>query len=209
MKINSQPSPHSSLLPLGNPKKLTIHTISQSLTLSNFFYKTPGKFKIGHNIGKVEIYENKFSTFSPFLPPTPGWSLKIWLFTQLHNLWPCLTFSTRQGVLWKKLHIVKVKLCEQSNIWGLPRGRRKKWGWGWKFISIDSQPYLCCSQYLNSLCVLWKKLHMSKDCEIMWIVKLLRATQGQEEQMGMGLRIHFHRSHPTYAVANLNLPGVL
>ena len=53
-------------------KYLTIHTISQSLTLSNFFYKTHGKFEIGHNISKVEIYENKFSTFSPFLPPTPG-----------------------------------------------------------------------------------------------------------------------------------------
>ena len=72
MKLNSQTSPHSSLLPLGNPKKLTIHTISQSLTLSNFFYKTPGKFKIGHSIGKVEIYENKFSTIFPFLSPTPG-----------------------------------------------------------------------------------------------------------------------------------------
>ena len=69
-------------------KNLTIHTISQSLTLSNFFCKTPGKFKIGHNIGKVEIYENKFSTLTPFLPPTPGWPLKIWLVTQWHNLSP-------------------------------------------------------------------------------------------------------------------------
>ena len=124
MKINSQPSPHSSLLPMGNPKKidysdnftifdpvqlfphdiwqvqiwsqhrqgwalskkihnpfsicpshpwvalknLTIHTITQSLTLSNFFHKTPGEFKIGHSIGKVEIYENKFSTLSSFVP---------------------------------------------------------------------------------------------------------------------------------------------
>ena len=65
-------SPHSSLLPLGNPKKLTIHTISQSFTLSNFFYKTPGKFKIGHNIGRDEIYENKFSTPFPFVPLAPG-----------------------------------------------------------------------------------------------------------------------------------------
>ena len=31
-----------------------------------------------------------------------------------------------------------------------------------------------------------EKLHMVKDCAIVWIVKLLRATQGQEEQMGMG-----------------------
>ena len=46
--------------------------MAQSFTLSNFFHKTPGKFKIGHSIGKVEIYEIKFSTFSPFLPPTPG-----------------------------------------------------------------------------------------------------------------------------------------
>ena len=76
-------------------KNLTIHTISQSLTLSNFFYKTPVKFKIGHNIGKVEIYDNKFSTLTPFLLPTPGWPLKIWLVTQWHNLSPCLTFSTR------------------------------------------------------------------------------------------------------------------
>ena len=40
--------------------------------MSNFFHKTSGEFKIGHNIGKVEIYENKFSTPSPFVPSTPG-----------------------------------------------------------------------------------------------------------------------------------------
>ena len=72
MKIYSQPRSHLSLLPLGSPKNLTIHTITQSLTLSNFFHKTPDEFKIGHNIGEVEIYENKFSNFSLFLPPTPG-----------------------------------------------------------------------------------------------------------------------------------------
>ena len=79
MKWNSQPSPHSSLLPLGNPKKLTIHTISQSLTLSNFFYKTPvlaGKFKIGNSIGKVEIYENKFLNLLPIPPSYPWVALK-------------------------------------------------------------------------------------------------------------------------------------
>ena len=76
MKINSQPSPIRPSYPWVTLENLTIHTISQSLTLSNFFYKTPGKFEIGHNIGKVEIYENKFSTFSPFLPSHPYVALK-------------------------------------------------------------------------------------------------------------------------------------
>ena len=73
MKINSQPSPYSSLLPLGNPKKIDYsHNFTIFDPVQLFLYKTPGKFKFGHNIGKVEIYENKFSTLSPFLPPTPG-----------------------------------------------------------------------------------------------------------------------------------------
>ena len=46
--------------------------MAQSFTLYNFFHKTPGEFKFGHNIGRIEIYENKFSTLSPFIPPTPG-----------------------------------------------------------------------------------------------------------------------------------------
>ena len=46
--------------------------MAQSFTLSNFFHKTPGEFKFGHNIGRIEIYENKFSTPFPFVPPTPG-----------------------------------------------------------------------------------------------------------------------------------------
>ena len=57
---------------MGNPEKFDYSHNFTILTLFNFFHKTPGKFKIGHNIGEVEIYENKFSTFSPFLPPTPG-----------------------------------------------------------------------------------------------------------------------------------------
>ena len=72
MKINSQPSLHLSLYPWVTLKNLTIHTISQSFTLSNFFYKTPGKFKIGHNIGRIEIYENKFSNPFLFVPLAPG-----------------------------------------------------------------------------------------------------------------------------------------
>ena len=69
--------------------------MAQSFTLSNYFHKTPGEFKFGHNIGRIEIYEIKLSTLTPFLPPTPGWPLKIWLSTQWHNLSPSLTFSTR------------------------------------------------------------------------------------------------------------------
>ena len=34
-------------------KNLTIHTITPSLTLFNFFHKTYGEFKFGHNIGRV------------------------------------------------------------------------------------------------------------------------------------------------------------
>ena len=47
---------------------------------------------------------------------------------------------------------------------------------------------------LNTPGVLWKKLDMVKDCETVWMVKFLRATQGQEGRMGRGLRIYFHRS---------------
>ena len=50
-------------------ENVTIHTMAQFFTLSNFFQKTPGEFKFGHNIGRVEIYENKFSTLTPFVPP--------------------------------------------------------------------------------------------------------------------------------------------
>ena len=70
-KIDKPPS--STLpLPVGSPQKVTIYTITQSLTLSNFFPKSPdGEFKFGHNIGKIEIYENKFSTPSSFVPSAP------------------------------------------------------------------------------------------------------------------------------------------
>ena len=37
-------------------KNLTIHTNTQFLTLSNFFHKSSGEFKFGHNIGRVELY---------------------------------------------------------------------------------------------------------------------------------------------------------
>ena len=40
--------------------------------MSNFSHKISAEFKFGHNIGKVDIHENKFSTLSPFFPPTPG-----------------------------------------------------------------------------------------------------------------------------------------
>ena len=53
-------------------KNLTIRTMARSFTLSNFFHKTHGEFKFYHNIGRVEIYENKFSTPFPFVPSTPG-----------------------------------------------------------------------------------------------------------------------------------------
>ena len=46
--------------------------MAKSFTLSNFFYETPGEFKFGHNIDRVEIYENIFSTPFPFVPSTPG-----------------------------------------------------------------------------------------------------------------------------------------
>ena len=46
--------------------------MAQSFTLSNFSHKTPGELKFGHNIGRIEIYENKFSTLTPFVPSTPG-----------------------------------------------------------------------------------------------------------------------------------------
>ena len=69
-KKNSQPSSICPSHPWVAHKNLTIHSITQSLTLSNFFHKTHGKFKFGHNIGKFEIYENIFSTPSPSVPCT-------------------------------------------------------------------------------------------------------------------------------------------
>ena len=36
----------------------------------NFFHKTDGKFKFGHNIGRVELYQkNPQPLFHLFLPP--------------------------------------------------------------------------------------------------------------------------------------------
>ena len=48
---------------------LTIHTIAQSLTLVNFFHKTHGKFKFSHNIARVKVYQNNFTT--PNFAPDP------------------------------------------------------------------------------------------------------------------------------------------
>ena len=70
-------------------KNLTIHTITKSLKLSNFFHKTPGEFKFSHNIGKVEVYENKFSPL-PVCPSCPWVALK-----NSQSLWPYPTFYTR------------------------------------------------------------------------------------------------------------------
>ena len=40
-----------------------------------------------------------------------------------------------------------LKLCEKSNISGLPRGRRDGWeGPGLRIYFRRSQPYLCCGQ---------------------------------------------------------------
>ena len=69
-KKNQQISPLALPLLVGSPQNMTIYTISQSLTLSNFFHKTPGKFKFSHNIGRVELYPKKFTTFFHLsLPP--------------------------------------------------------------------------------------------------------------------------------------------
>ena len=193
MKINSQPSPHSSLLPMGNPKKidysdnftifdpvqlfphdiwqvqiwsqhrqgwalskkihnpfsicpshpwvalknLTIHTITQSLTLSNFFNKSPGEFKFGHNIGRVELYQkNSQPLFYLSLPPL-GSPQKFdyshnYIIFEVVQLFPQVTWrvqiwirqvSCRKFWTWSKI----LKLCKKSNFLVLPRGRRDEW----------------------------------------------------------------------------------
>ena len=53
---------------MGSPKNVTIHTMAQFFTMSNFFHKTPGEFKFGHNIGRVEIYEKNLNPHP--IPPS-------------------------------------------------------------------------------------------------------------------------------------------
>ena len=60
-------------------KNLTIHTITQSLALFNFFHKTSREFKFGHNIGRVELYKKK-TIHNPFCFSHPWVALKIWPF---------------------------------------------------------------------------------------------------------------------------------
>ena len=62
---------------------------------------------------------------------------KIWLFTQFHNLWPCIQHflqETWRNQSWTASKIMK--LCKKSNFWVLPRDRRDEWGGGWEFIFI-------------------------------------------------------------------------
>ena len=75
MKINSQLLPIRHSHPWVALKNLTFHTIYNLWPVQLFPKDTcmaTGEFKIGLNKGKIEIYENKFSTPSPFVPPAPG-----------------------------------------------------------------------------------------------------------------------------------------
>ena len=72
MKLNSQPSTHSSLLPMGNPKKIDY---SHNFTIFDpvqLFLQDTWQVQNFHNTGRDEIYENKFSTPFPCVPLVPG-----------------------------------------------------------------------------------------------------------------------------------------
>ena len=71
-------------------KNLTIHTITQSLTLSNFFYKSSGEFKFGHKIGRVELYEKKIHNLFSNCPSHPWVALKN---LTIHTITQSLTLS--------------------------------------------------------------------------------------------------------------------
>ena len=88
---------------------------------------------------------------------------------------------------WSKI----VKLCEWSNFWGLPRGRRDEWGGSWEYIFIDLNLAYVVAIFELARCLVEK---VEQGCETVWMVKFFRATLGQEGRMGRGLRIYFHRS---------------
>ena len=158
-EIYSQPPSHSFLPSLGSPKNLIIHTITQSLTLSNFLHKTPGKFKFDHNTGRVEnlrfmkIYSQppSHSSLLPLGSPKKfNFSHNFRIFNHVQNFlqdtWR-IQIWTRQvscGKSWTWSEIVKV--CKKSNFWGLPRGRRDKCRSEFRIYFHISQFYLCCGQ---------------------------------------------------------------
>ena len=75
--------------------------MAQSFILSNFFHKTPGEFKFGHNIGRVEIYENKF------------WQRRNACLRNIMTEWPrqnaCLREANNRLNIYKHLNIELLK----------------------------------------------------------------------------------------------------
>ena len=83
-KFFKPPSPSSPCLWVAL-RSLTIHTITQFLTLSNFFHKRLGEFKFDNSKGKIKVDQNftkNFTTLFPSVSLPMGSPPKIRLFTQ-------------------------------------------------------------------------------------------------------------------------------
>ena len=69
MKINSQPHPYLFLLPLGSPKKFDYSHNFTIFDHEQLFPQNTWRVQIfGYNIGRVELYQNNYTTLSRSIP---------------------------------------------------------------------------------------------------------------------------------------------